>query len=63
MQAIIRFWKRSVLNKASIIMSFSLIVCCCGWTGRIGSEPPQEPSTTSSLVSEYHRSNSLFKGE
>jgi hypothetical protein len=38
MQAIQRFWARSVLNKVTLLMSFSLVFCCCGWTGRIGSE-------------------------
>lgn len=36
MDAIRRFWAKSVLNKAALLMSFSLVFCCCGWTGRIG---------------------------
>jgi hypothetical protein len=40
MQAIRRFWARSVLNKITLLMSFSLIFCCCGWTGRVGGEAP-----------------------
>lgn len=36
MDAIHRFWARSVLNKITLLMSFSLVFCCCGWTGRIG---------------------------
>jgi hypothetical protein len=39
-QAIQRFWARSALNKITLLMSFSLVFCCCGWTGRIGGEQP-----------------------
>ncbi|NTU81870.1 MAG: hypothetical protein HGA45_21255 [Chloroflexales bacterium] len=42
MQAIKRFWARSVLNKLTLLMSFSLVFCCCGWTGRIGGEQPAQ---------------------
>lgn len=42
-QAIQRFWAKSVLNKVMLLMNFSLIFCCCGWTGRIGGEVPAEP--------------------
>lgn len=42
MQAIQRFWARSVLNKITLLMSFSLVFCCCGWTGRIGGEQPAQ---------------------
>jgi hypothetical protein len=36
MDAIRRFWAKSVLNKVTLLMSFSLVFCCCGWSGRIG---------------------------
>ena len=42
-QAIQRFWAKSVLNKVMLLMNFSLVFCCCGWTGSIGGEPPAEP--------------------
>lgn len=42
MGAIKRFWARSVLNKITLLMSFSLVFCCCGWTGRIGGGQPTE---------------------
>ena len=40
MQALRRFWARSVLNRVTLLMSFSLVFCCCGWTGRIGEGGP-----------------------
>lgn len=40
MHAIRQWWARSTLNKITLLMSFSLVFCCCGWTGRIGGERP-----------------------
>ena len=50
MQAIRRWWSRSMLNKLTLLMSFSLVFCCCGWTGRIGGEPPTEIGSVASYV-------------
>lgn len=38
MRAIQRWWAKSVLNKITLLLSFSLVFCCCGWTGRVGNE-------------------------
>jgi hypothetical protein len=46
MRAIQRFWARSVLNKITLLMSFSLMFCCCGWTGRIGGAQPDQTVST-----------------
>jgi hypothetical protein len=54
-QAIRRFWARSVLNKITLLMSFSLAFCCCGWTGRMGGEQPDHaavPATPNMELSE-----------
>lgn len=50
MQALRRFWARSVLNKVTVLMSFSLVFCCCGWTGRIGDRNPSRTASSSSVV-------------
>jgi hypothetical protein len=39
--AIRRFWARSLFNKVALLLHFSLVFCCCGWTGRIGEQPAQ----------------------
>ncbi|NTU81403.1 MAG: hypothetical protein HGA45_18825 [Chloroflexales bacterium] len=48
MQAIRRWWDRSVLNKITLLMSFSLIFCCCGWTGRVGGDAPDRAASSAS---------------
>lgn len=42
MHTIRQWWAKSMLNKITLLMSFSLVFCCCGWTGRIGGEQPAE---------------------
>lgn len=42
MHTIRQWWAKSTLNKITLLMSFSLVFCCCGWTGRIGGEQPAE---------------------
>jgi len=51
-QALRRFWARSVLNKVTLLMSFSLVFCCCGWTGRIGDGSPNRTTTSVTQVVE-----------
>jgi hypothetical protein len=44
-----------VLNKITLLMSFSLAFCCCGWTGRMGGEQPDHaavPATPNMELSE-----------
>jgi hypothetical protein len=38
-----------MLNKITLLMSFSLVFCCCGWTGRIGSEQPAKTVSSASV--------------
>ena len=49
MHAIRQWWAKSMLNKITLLMSFSLVFCCCGWTGRIGGEQPADTVSTISM--------------
>jgi len=51
-QALRRFWAKSMLNKVTLLMSFSLVFCCCGWTGRIGDGSPDRTVNAAPSVAE-----------
>lgn len=50
MDTLRRFWAKNVLNKIALLMSFSLIFCCCGWTGSIGGGAPAKTSQSAPVL-------------
>lgn len=47
-----------MLNKITLLMSFSLAFCCCGWTGRIRGERPNMAALAEQQVTQ-HEARSL----